>query len=295
MSLGKAERLMGGSTTAEKTTQELELGFNIFTLPFTDISFDFDIKLLNYIRYKIENFFSKARSTRNHYLYIDTLSMAAAGGQIKLNGYFNGSNPDKIYFRPALKINGVDLDKLLFKFENFGQDHLVSENLHGKLNGDLSGKIHMHADMVPIIDDSEIHIDFNVLEGRLENYAALDAMTDFFQDKNLKRVRFDTLRNKLDIKDGVMSIPKMTINSTLGFIQLSGKQDMNMKMEYYVSVPWMLVTKVASQKLFGAGKSKSTGEDEIQYFDESKRNRFLNIKISGTPDNYKISLAKDKN
>jgi hypothetical protein len=228
-----------------------EAVFNIYDLPFSDMTFDFDIKHLNYHRYLIDDFFVNARTTKNHYIHIDTMSMAAAGGKIRLKGYFNGSNPKRIYFSPRMKLEGVDLDKLLFKFENFGQDHLVSENLHGKLTGRLTGKVHMHADMVPIIDDSEIHLDLQVLNGRLEHYSALDAMSDFFKDKNLNRVQFDTLSNTFDMVNGVLTVPTMTINSTLGFIEISGKQDMNMNMEYYVRVPWKLVSQVASQKLFG--------------------------------------------
>lgn len=95
-------------------------------------------------------------------------------------------------------------------------------------------------------------------------------MSDYFKDKNLDRVRFDTLKNQLDLNKGVLSVTAMTINSTLGFIEISGKQDMNLNMEYYVRVPWKLVTQVATQKLFGK-EGDNIPEDEIQYRDESKR------------------------
>jgi hypothetical protein len=65
-------------------------------------------------------------------------------------------------------------------------------------------------------------------------------------------------------------------------------------MEYYLRIPWKLVTQVGSKKLFGSG-DKPEGDDEIQYKDDSKKVRFINLKITGTPDNYKISLGKDKN
>jgi len=277
------------------TPQDHEAVFNIYDVPFSHMTFDFDIKHLNYHRYLIDDFFVKARTTKNHYIHIDTMSLGAAGGKIWLKGYFNGSDRNKIYFSPDMRMKNVDLDKLLFKFENFGQDHLVSENLHGKLSGRLYGKVHMHADMVPIIDDSQIHIDLEVLEGRLENYSALQAMSSFFKDKNLSRVRFDTLSNQLDLNNGTLSIPAMTINSTLGFFEISGKQDMNMNMEYYVRVPWKLVTQVAAQQLFKRKEGEPETEDEIQYRDPSKRTRFVNLKISGTPDAFQINLAKDKN
>lgn len=282
--------------TGKSTPQDHEAGFNIYDVPFTNMTFDFDIGHLNYHRYLIDDFKVKARTTSNHFIYVDTLSLATAGGHIGVSGYFNGSDRNKIYFSPNMSVQQVDLDKLLFKFENFGQDHLISENLHGKLSGKLTGKVHMHADMVPIIDDSELHLDIQVLNGRLEHYSALDAMSDFFKDKNLNRVRFDTLQNKFDLVNGVLTVPAMNINSTLGFIEISGKQDFNMNMEYFVRVPWKLVTQVAAQKLFGKStEADSLQEDQIQYRDESKRTRFINLKISGTPDNYKIALGKDKN
>jgi len=276
------------------TPEDHEAVFNIYDLPFTDMAFHFDIKHLNYHRYLLDDFYAKARTTKDHYIYIDTLSLQAAGGKIHLNGYFNGADRNRIYFNPVMQLENVDLDKLLFKFENFGQDHLVSENLHGKLSGKVTGKIHIHADMVPIIDDSEIHLDVQVTQGRLEHYSALDALSDYFKDKNLTKVLFDTLRNQLDMKNGVLSIPAMTINSTLGFIEISGRQDANLNMEYYLRVPLKLVTQVGMTKLFGKKELDPDKEDEIQYRDESKRIRFVNLKITGTPDNYSISLAKDK-
>jgi hypothetical protein len=275
--------------------QDHEDVFNIYDLPFTDMAFLFDIKHLNYHRYLIDDFYVKARTQEDHFIHVDTMSLTAAGGNIHLKGYFNGSDRNKIYFSPVVRIDHVDLDKLLLKFENFGQDHLVSENLHGKLSGKLTGKIHLHADMVPIIDDSDIRIDFSVTQGRIERYAAFNALSDYFKDKNLSIVRFDTLRNVLDLKKGVMSIPRMTINSTLGFIEVSGKQDMNMNMEYYVRIPWKLVTQAASQKLFGKKEVEPSDSDEIQYRDENKRVRFINLKLTGTPEDYRISPGKDRN
>ncbi len=276
------------------TPEDHEAVFNIYDLPFTDMTFDFDIKHLNYHRYLIDDFYARARTQEDHFIYIDTLSLRAAGGAIGMKGYFNGSDRNKIYLSPDLRMENVDLDKLLFKFENFGQDHLVSENLHGKISGTLTGKIHVHADMVPIIDDSEIKLDVEITEGRLERYAALDALSDYFKDKNLSRVLFDTLRNQLDVNMGVLSIPKMTINSTLGFIEISGKQDMNMNMEYYLRIPIKMVTQVGIQKLFGKKDNEPEQEDEIQFRDESKKIRFVNLKLTGTPENYKITLGKDK-
>jgi hypothetical protein len=227
---------------------------------------------------------------------VDKLKLQAADGYFDIKGYFNGSDPSKIYFSPDMTITKVDLDKLLLKFDNFGQDHLVSENLHGKLSGKLTGQIRMHKDLVPVIHESEIHMDIEVLEGRLENYAMLEAMSDYFKDKNIQRVSFDTLSNHIDLKKGILTIPNMTINSTLGFMQISGSQDMDMNMDYFVRIPWKLVTQAASSKLFGKKVEEIDPEQEhaIQYEDKEKRIRYLNIRITGNTENYNITLEKEK-
>ena len=273
-----------------------DAGFNIYELPFTHMTYHLDINQLNYNKHLLNNIKGDLRTTPNHYIHIDHLKMDAAGGHFDISGYFNGSNPKLIYFSPNIHAKNVDLDKLLVKFDNFGQDHLVSENLHGKFTGRITGKIHMHNDLVPKIDDSEIHMDLDVTHGRLENYSLLFYMSDYFKDKNLNKVLFDTLNNHIDINKGQVTIPKMTINSSLGHMEISGKQDLAGNMEYYLSIPWKMVSKTAATKLFG--KSKTDEElasqvDEIQY--QGKNTKYVNITIVGNEKGYKFSLGKDKN
>ena len=273
-----------------------ETAFNIFQIPFPNMDFHFNIKHLKYHRYLLDDFYMKFRSQKNHHIFIDTMSLFAAGGFINIKGQLNGSDKNKIFFKPDIRLKNVDLDKLMFKFENFGQDHLVSEQLHGKLTGRLYGQIHMHADLIPIINDSEIHLDVEVTKGRLENYGPMLYLADFFKDKNLSKVLFDTLSNHIDITKGITSIPKMLINSSLGFIELSGKQDMDFNFEYYLRVPLKLITKAGMSKLLGKKMDDidTEKEDEITTLDPNKKVRFINIKMSGNTNNYKITLAKEK-
>ena len=277
--------------------EEHEEGFNIYDIPFPDLKVDLEIEDLNYHLYKMKNFEGSFRIQSDHYIYVDTLSLNAAGGNIKMNGYFNGSNPKQIYFSPKMKISEVNLDKLLVKFENFGQDYLVSENLHGKISGDLWGKIHIHKDMVPIIDDSEIHLDFNVLSGKLENFGPMEYLAEYFADKNVAKVIFDTLQNHIDMKDGVLSIPNMTINTSLGFVELSGSQYNDYSYEYYLRVPWKMVTKAGASKLFGKKKDEPVNPEEVNeiiYSEQGKKIRYVNIQIKGDLEDYQIKLKREK-
>ncbi len=271
--------------------------FNLYELPFTDMQLKADIAHFIYHRIDLQNIKAAIRTTPNHYIYIDTLDMDAAGGNIRLNGYFNGSDPKHIYMQPDLVMDNIDLDKLLFKFENFGQDHLVSENLQGKLTSRIKGKIRVYPDMVPDLDQSTLEMDVKVLNGRLKNYDPMLALSDYMGDKNLQNIRFDTLQNSLDIHKGKITIPAMTIESTLGHIELSGTHDNNQNIDYYLRIPWKTVRKAAWQKLFGSKNDtipNSKQEDEIVEVDTSKKIKYLNLKIKGNIDDYKVSLGKKK-
>lgn len=268
-------------------------GFNIYTLPFSDMTFDLNVDQLNYHKYKLSAIHGQLRTTPDHYIHIDHLGLNAAGGHFEIKGYFNGSNPKKIYFSPVIKATNVNLDQLLLKFDNFGQDHLVSENLHGRFTGKISGKIHVHKDLVPILDDSEIHLDLKVLHGRLENFALLTSMSEYFKDKNLNKVMFDTLQNHIDLINGKMTIPEMDINSSLGHLIISGEQDLYAQMDYVVKIPLKLVGSVAKSKLFGREQEIDPEHvDEIQY--GSEKMAYITIRIHGTADDYNISLSKKK-
>ncbi|MDO9554446.1 AsmA-like C-terminal region-containing protein [Rhodonellum sp.] len=271
--------------------------FNVFELPFSNMDFSLEIGKMNYHTFWLEDVFAKARTTTDHYLYLDTLGLSAADGTLGVSGYFNGSNPDEIYFHSTMKAKKLDLDKLLIKFENFGQDYLINENLHGLVSGTITSKFLVYPDLTPIIEKSDAKMDLTIYQGSIVNFAPMDAMSDYFSDRNLKNIRFDTLSNTLDLKGGVLSIPKMTINSSLGFIELSGKQSLDLNMDYFIRVPLAMVTQVGFRSLFG-GKNKNEidpeQEDAIVYRDTDRRIRFVNINMKGTPDDYKISLKRDK-
>ncbi|NHF60367.1 AsmA-like C-terminal region-containing protein [Flavobacteriaceae bacterium TP-CH-4] len=284
-----------GSTTED--VSEHADAFNIYELPFTDMRFKADIAHFLYHRLDLQNIKADVRTTPDHYIYIDTLTMDAAGGDIRLSGYFNGNDPKHIYMQPDLVMTNVDLEKVLFKFENFGQDHLVSDNLQGKLTARINGKIRVYPDLVPDLDQSSLEMDVKVLDGKLKNYDPMLALSDYMGDKNLRNIRFDTLQNRLAIDQGKISIPAMTIESTLGHMELSGTHDSDQNIDYHLRIPWKTVRKATWQKLFGSKKDSvvDSGQvDEIVGVDSEGKTKFLNLKISGTIDDYKVSLGKKR-
>ena len=268
-------------------------GFSLYDLPFTDMDFSMNVNALNYHKHSLVDLKSKFHTTKDHVLHIDRMDFNTAEGNLKIKGYLSGKDKKHIYFNPTITATHVQLDKFMLKFENFGQDHLVSENLHGYFNGTITGKIHLHADLVPKLDDSKVVIDMLVTEGKLENFAPLKALETYFEDKNVSKVKFDTLKNEITFDKGTIIIPKMTINSSLGFMELSGNQKMNetMDMDYEIGVPWKMIGNVVANKLFKRNKkSTDENEEEIQY--RKEKSKFFYVTVKGGIDDFKVNVGR---
>lgn len=273
-----------------------DAGYNIYELPFSDMDIDFSVGQLLYHKYDITKIQGDITTHRNHVVDIHDMAFTAAEGDFKLKGKLDGHQPDKIFLDSKIKVDHVDLDRLLFKLDNFGQDYLVSENVHGKASAVIDCHLPIHRDFTPILDKAVVHIDWEVVQGKLENFEMLSALSDYFADKNLNSIAFDTLQNHIDFTRGVLQIPNMSILSSLGYLEISGKQDMDFSMDYFVRVPWKMVTQAASSKIFGKAKEEAETNLEDDWKEErnSKKRKMINLRIQGNLDHYKVSLEKEK-
>ncbi len=288
------DQLTNFSPPVKDVPVEHSAGFNIYELPFKDMKFELTIGELNYHGQTITNVKAKIRTRKDHFLYMDDLNLEVAKGKISGKAYFDGSNPKKIYLSPKLNFEKIDLTKLLLKFDNFGTDVLLSDNLKGQLTGSIHGKIRVHSDMVPIVSESDLQLDIQVVNGLIINFAPMHALENYFKDKNLNRIAFDTLKNSFHLKNGNLVVPSMVINSSLGFIIIEGTQDSQLNMNYLVKFPFKMVTEVASQRLFKRKNEEidPEREDEIVQYDPKLRTRFVHIRIVGQPDNVRINIEK---
>ncbi len=270
--------------------------FNIFVIPFSDFNAQVNIAKLKYNRLWLKDVGAKVSMREDHTITIDTLMMKVAGGALQMRGKFNGGDPQKIYFRSRVNVDQVDLEKVLLKLDHFGQDVVINKNVKGRVSGQIKSYIQVHPDLTPIVSNSKAEMNISIYNGSLVDFAPMQAIASYFKDKNLRLIRFDTLENKFSYANGVLDIPAMDINSSLGYIQLSGKQSFDLKMEYYVRVPMKMVTKVGFSSLFNRKQEETDLRqvDEIEYIDKEKKVAFMNLKITGTPEDFKVALGKDK-
>jgi hypothetical protein len=273
--------------------------FNIFMIPFSDFNAQINIGKVKYNKLWLKEVNMKLTMLKaEQSIRIDTLIMRVAGGSVAMHGKFNGSNPERIYFRSRIKFDQVDIEKMMLKLDHFGQDVAINKNVKGTLNGEIKSYVQVHPNLVPIMSNTKAEIKMTIYNGSLVDFAPMQAMAGYFKDKNLRLIRFDTLANRLTFINGVLDIPAMDINSSLGYIQLSGKQSVDLSMEYYVRVPMKMVTKVGFHSLFNRHQEDVDLNqiDEIEYSDKDKKIAFMNLKVTGKADgsNYEVGLGKQK-
>lgn len=278
--------------------------FNLFALKFPDLVLNVDIGRLKHHRSLLEDLKGRVRTTKDHVVTLDTLYFRAASGQVGIRGTFNGSRPDSIHAHADVRTERVELDQVMYKMDNFGQDFVVNENLHGKVSGTLRIDARLHPDLVPDLAHTTVVADVLIEEGRLANFGPMHAMADFMGQRDLDNIRFGELRNTFTFRDGALHIPEMKITSTLGYMHLSGRQSMDLDMDYTMRIPLTLVKQASwnmiKSKLRGTGRNKEDeeqldkAEEEIISDQKGAIKGYLTVNVTGNPDNYQMRLGRSR-
>ncbi|MEZ4757462.1 MAG: AsmA-like C-terminal region-containing protein [Flavobacteriales bacterium] len=279
--------------------------FNLFALPFPVLKLTADIGHLRQHRMLLDDLHAEVRTTKDHRIHVDSFSLRAAGGSMHGNGLLDGRQQDSIVVHGRMHVKDVELDKVMFKLDNFGQDVLVHDNLHGRVTGSLTLDGHLHPDLTPDLTPDLGHTtvvaDLRVEEGRLTRFAPMHAMALFMDGKDLDNIRFGELENRFTFTDGTLHVPEMKISSTLGYMHLSGRQNMDLSMDYTLRLPLDLVRKAGWSTLRNKLRSQARREElalieqtEAEIISEQKGliKGYLTVRITGTPDDFEVHMGK---
>lgn len=160
-----------------------------------------------------------------------------AGGTIALNGAMQQSQSNNPFHVKA-DIKNVQVDKLFYAFENFGQQTLDAKNLQGKFSAtvDVKGGMTEAAQIIP--QSFRGYVDFQLNDGALVKFKPLEAVSKFvFKKRNLDNVTFKQLSNRLDIDAGKIIINPMTIESSALVIHAKGVYALDKGTDISMEIP----------------------------------------------------------
>ena len=177
---------------------------------------------VKYQNLEAENFDADIRF-EPRYWKMAKISLNLAGGSIVASGQIVHTANSNHQAALKVKINNVDVKKLLFGFDNFGQDAVTYEHLNGNFSADasLNAGINRLGKIIPASLFGTLN--FSLKNGSLVNFPGLMNIKTFvFKNRDMSNVRFAELKNKLDIKGDNVYVNRMEIQSSVFRLFLEG-------------------------------------------------------------------------
>lgn len=204
------------------------------------------------------------------YLQIDSLTMQTMDGT--LTGAFGMLQDQEgvIFTNVSANLLNLDIRKLFFAFNNFGQTQLTHEHLKGTITGNsvFSAEFDSTFRISPATILSEN--DVIIRDGELNNYDPLLALSRFIEVEELRNIQFETLENTILLMENQVIIPAMDISSNALNLSASGTHQFDNQYDYRLQLK-------LSDLLYN--KSRSSRNREFEIAEDASDRRILFLKI----------------
>lgn len=220
-----------------------------FNLPETiDLRVSARIDELRFRAFSARNFVGDIELNRRA-LRFSQLKFDAADGKVELD-------LTVVPFKEGFKLSSagsmqqVDIRRMFVEFEEFGQEFITSFNLRGRSNLDLVFGAEMSSSLE--IDAKSIvsYIDLIVENGELIGLQSMQSISDYMRsnkliapfvnadllEERLRHIRFETLENRIEIKNERIYFPMMDVRSSAMDIKASGSHWFDSRIDYTVAL-----------------------------------------------------------
>jgi hypothetical protein len=147
---------------------------------------------------------------------LNNVSLQHAGGLMVINGHLNEKN--NRFYEADIKVDveNADVAKIMYAFNDFGQDGISNKNLSGKLYSKVQMTMDIDRNLVGQPANMNGFVDFSLRNGALLNYSPIMKVQEVaFKKRNFENIRFAELKDRLDIKDKEIKINRMEIQSSV--------------------------------------------------------------------------------
>jgi len=156
-------------------------------------------------------------------------------GSFDLEGILNRkSAQDKIEAKIICK--GIDVKTFFKQTHDFGQQTLQSKHLKGKLNSQLLINGNWKSDGSFNRKGLKVYGNAQIINGELIEFELMDNFSDFVNSSDLRHIKFASLDNYFEIKNEVIHIPAMFIQSNAMNLTMSGAHAFNNAIDYNIKV-----------------------------------------------------------
>jgi hypothetical protein len=196
--------------------------------------------------------FSKLKGNmtiKNRVINFPRISVNNGGADIRGSLNIEERTPEYFYLKSNLVSKNMRFKPLFKEWNNFQQDVIKSYNIDGVAQVSLNFQAPFDLRSGIISSGIMATIGLQIDEGRLKNVSAFKSITESLREtssarmiigknninsfeKKLLDLKFEQLSNTLIIKNGVITIPQMSISSSALDIEASGKHTNDTKIDY---------------------------------------------------------------
>ena len=250
-----------------------------------DIVADINLNLLDltFDRFHMRNFFSKI-NYKNKLLIAKDIKLETMSGKIKSSVTFEQVEDGKLRLISTTGLENINVRQLFYEFHNFGQTTMRHKHLKGKIDSEIYLRNEWDNNFNTIDERLYSFIDVKINNGELLDFEPLMMMSDYISVDELKRIKFSTLENQIEIKNNKINIPFMEIHSTAIDIAGAGTHSFNNDMDYEFKI---LLNEILSNKFKRKNKKKVSEFGIVQ--DDGVKGMTMFLKMQGTVDEPQIS------
>lgn len=185
---------------------------------------------------------------RERVINFPQISVTNGGADIRGSINIEERTPEYFYFKSNLASKNMRFKPLFDEWNNFKQDVIKSSNIDGvaQVSLDFQAPFDLRGGIISSAIQATIGLQID--EGRLKDVAAFKSITESLRtssakmvigkdninsfEKKLLDLKFEQLTNTLVIKNGVITIPQMSISSSALDIEVSGQHTFDNKIDY---------------------------------------------------------------
>lgn len=278
----KIDNFLEKSDKASETTQKSmpqQINFP------NDIVANINLNLLDltFDRFHMRNFSSKI-SYKNKLLKVKDIVLETMSGNITSNITFEQVKDGKLRLVSTTALDNINVRQLFYEFHNFGQTTMRHKHLKGKIDSEIYLRNEWDNYFNPINEHLYSFIDIKINNGELLDFEPLMMMSDYISVEELKRIKFSTLENQIEIKNNLIDIPFMEIHSTAIDIAGAGTHSFDNVMDYEFKI---LLNEILGNKFKRKNKKKVSEFGVVQ--EDGIKGMTMFLKMQGTVENPQIS------
>ena len=205
---------------------------------------------VNELHYE-KHIFSKIRGNmvvNGRLIRFPKVALENGGASIKGSVTIEERSPEIFYISSNIASKNINFKRLFKEWDNFKQKVIKSKNIEGVAIASV--KFYAPFDVRTGIKSSAIRAEIGIQidNGRLKNLETFTTIIESLKTSSLKTIlgkenindfgkrltdlKFDQLKNTIIIKNGILTLPSMSINSSAINIEVSGKHTFANKIDY---------------------------------------------------------------